>query len=81
MHIFFDQLFKASEDVRDYYPTSTVEWFSTQVLSKSIKVNLICHTIHWIVSTLWYLMENMDNFEARTERVNFGLFWLNSDFT
>ena len=52
MHIFFDQLFKASEDVRDYYPTSTVEWFSTQVLSKSIKVNLICHTIHWIVPSI-----------------------------
>ena len=26
-------------------------------------------------------MEKMDNFEARTERVIFGLFQLNSDFT
>ena len=32
-------------------------------------------------NTLLDFMENMDNFEARTERVNFGLFQSNSDFT
>ena len=31
--------------------------------------------------TLLDFTENVDNFEARTERVNFGLFRLNSDFT
>ena len=31
--------------------------------------------------TLLYFMENTDNFEARMERVNFGLFQLNYDFT
>ena len=31
--------------------------------------------------TLFDFMENMDNFEARMERVNFGLFQSNSDFT
>ena len=31
--------------------------------------------------TLLDLTENRDNFKARTERVNFGLFGLNSDFT
>ena len=31
--------------------------------------------------TLLDFKENMDNFEARTERVNFGLFQSNSDFT
>ena len=31
--------------------------------------------------TLLDFRENKDNFEARTERVNFGLFYLNSDFT
>ena len=32
-------------------------------------------------TTLCDFTENVDNFEARTERVNFGLFESNSDFT
>ena len=33
------------------------------------------------ISTLYNFMEIIDNFEARTERVNFGLLQLNSDLT
>ena len=36
---------------------------------------------HVLAHTLLYFMENMDNVEVRTERVNFGLFGLNYDFT
>ena len=40
-----------------------------------------CPFFRSLTHTLLDFMENMDNFEARTERVNFGLFQLNSDFT
>ena len=61
----------------------TAKWatkrYSITWLTRNTMTLENCH-LHQ-VSSLFYFTENMDNFEARTERVNFGLFQSNSDFT